>query len=93
VPESPAILFVPKAVGTVEFGNKIINAGNCINPPPPTTASINPAKSEAKAIIIKIEMSCWAKSSSRFINFIQNMDENLFSNILLFYKILNRLKL
>ena len=56
-----------KAKQVLVLGNKIIKAGNWIKPPPPTMASIKPAKSEAIAIIIRIEISYWAKSSNKFM--------------------------
>ena len=43
VPESAAILFVPKMVGSGALGKVTSKAGSWIKPPPPTTESIKPA--------------------------------------------------
>ena len=49
VPASPAILLVPSKVGIDVFGRVTSSAGSCIKPPPPATASINPATNEKQA--------------------------------------------
>ena len=43
VPAKAAILLVPNKIGNGIFGKVISKNGVCINPPPPTTASIKPA--------------------------------------------------
>ena len=49
VPARAAILLVPNKTGKGIFGNVISKKGVCINPPPPTTASIKPAVNEESA--------------------------------------------
>ena len=56
VPASAAILLVPNKTGKGILGNVINKKGVCINPPPPTTASIKPAvnaESANKHTVIK----------------------------------------
>ena len=43
VPLKAGIFSVPITVETGKLGSKINAAGVCINPPPPTMASMNPA--------------------------------------------------
>ena len=43
VPAKEGIFSEPITLATDSFGNKINPAGVCINPPPPTIASTNPA--------------------------------------------------
>ena len=43
VPVKEGIFSEPITLATDSFGNKINPAGVCINPPPPTIASTNPA--------------------------------------------------
>ena len=57
VPKTLAILFVPKSVAGSSLGRTEKMAGIWINPPPPTTESINPANTEAKA-----RMAIWENS-------------------------------
>ena len=49
VPLRAAILLVPNIVSVGVCGIAIRKAGNCIKPPPPTTASRNPAISAMNA--------------------------------------------
>ena len=49
VPQNEEILFVPKiTAGGVLLGRPISRAGNWISPPPPTTASTQPATKAAR---------------------------------------------
>ena len=57
MPKTLAILFVPKSVAGSSLGRTEKMAGIWISPPPPTTESINPAKTEAKA-----RMASWENS-------------------------------
>ena len=56
MPESAAILLVPNNVGIDVFDKLINNAGNCINPPPPTTESKKPATNEKTAPVTLVRL-------------------------------------
>ena len=55
VPKTLESLLVPKIVAGNSCGKAENKAGTWINPPPPTTASIKPAKKAALAKIRKID--------------------------------------
>ena len=61
VPAKAAILLVPNKIGNGIFGNVIKRKGVCINPPPPTTASIKPAvkADSANKMIVAIPYSLY----------------------------------
>lgn len=61
VPARAAILFVPNKIGNGILGNVINRKGVCINPPPPTTASIKPAvkADSANKMIVAISYSLY----------------------------------
>ena len=48
VPQADASLFVPSKDVEAMFGIRLNRAGSCISPPPPTAASIRPAKKANK---------------------------------------------
>src|SRR5450830_1102088 len=48
VPQADASLFVPSKDVDAMFGIRLNRAGSCISPPPPTAASIRPAKKANK---------------------------------------------
>ena len=63
VPDNAAILLVPKRVASSVFGRFIKRAGSWINPPLPTSASMNPANKAKKDNDRRVMSGRLAKSS------------------------------
>ena len=72
VPAKAAILLVPNKTGNGIFGNVIKRNGVWIKPPPPTTASINPAVNAESAnnMIVAIPYSLYKLVISMFAKII-----------------------